>query len=119
MKKIIYTITNRLEGLSLAVPMFVVGLGFIILGVSIFPVIGIFVGIFIWWIAWRFMLSSSEKSRIREALKRIKEKQAKSLSSLMSKQQAPTQTPDVKNANGTKSSGASEGEERTGSNSDH
>ena len=75
-KKITYIITNRLEGLTLAISMFVVGLGFMILGVSLFPGIGIVVGIFIWWIAWRFMLSSSRKNQIKEALKRIKEKRA-------------------------------------------
>jgi hypothetical protein len=74
-KKITYNITNMFEGLSLAIPMFVVGLGFMILGVSLFPGIGIVLGIIIWWIAWRFMVSSSRKTRIKEALKRIKEKQ--------------------------------------------
>ena len=73
-KKITYIITNKLEGLMLAIPMFVIGLGFIILGFSIFPGIGILIGIFVWWIAWRFMLSSSRKNQIKEALKRIKEK---------------------------------------------
>jgi len=76
MKKITYIITNKLEGLTLAIPMFVIGLGFMILGVSLFPGMGILVGIFIWWIAWRFMLSSSRKNQIKEALKRIKEKRA-------------------------------------------
>ena len=75
-KKITYIITNKLEGLTLAIPMFVVGLGFMILGVSIFPGMGILVGIFIWWVAWRFMVSSSRKNQIKEALKRIKEKRA-------------------------------------------
>ena len=74
-KKTIYTITNRLQGLSLATPAFVVGLGFIILGVTIFPGIGILLGILIWWIAWRFLVGSSQKSRIKEALRRIREKQ--------------------------------------------
>jgi len=75
-KKITYIITNKLEGLTLAIPMFVIGLGFMILGVSLFPGMGILVGIFIWWVAWRFMLSSSRKNQIKEALKRIKEKRA-------------------------------------------
>jgi hypothetical protein len=75
-KKITYIITNKLEGLTLAIPMFVIGLGFMILGVSIFPGMGILVGIFIWWVAWRFMVSSSRKNQIKEALKRIKEKRA-------------------------------------------
>jgi Na+/melibiose symporter-like transporter len=80
--------------------MFLVGLGFIILGVTLWPGIGILVGIFIWWIAWRFMLSSSRKSRIKEALKRIREKQATSLSSSTSKYQAPTPESDVKKETG-------------------
>jgi hypothetical protein len=75
-KKTTYIITNKLEGLTLAIPMFVIGLGFMILGVSLFPGMGILVGIFIWWVAWRFMLSSSRKNQIKEALKRIKEKRA-------------------------------------------
>jgi hypothetical protein len=75
LKKITYIITNGLEGLSLALPTFLAGLGFMILGVTLFPGIGILVGILLWWVAWRFMLSSSRKSRIKEALKRIKEKQ--------------------------------------------
>jgi hypothetical protein len=75
-KKITYIITNKLEGLTLAIPMFVIGLGFMILGVSLFPGMGILVGIFIWWVAWRFMVSSSRKNQIKEALKRIKEKRA-------------------------------------------
>lgn len=75
-KKITYIFTNKLEGLSLAIPMFVVGLGFMILGVTLLPGIGILAGIFAWWIAWHFMLSSSRKSRIKEALKRITEKQS-------------------------------------------
>lgn len=119
MKKITYIITNRLEGLTLAIPMFVVGLVFMILGVSIFPGIGILVGIFIWWIAWRFMLSSSRKSRIKEALKRIKEKQAALLSSARSKYQAPTPKPDVKNESGTKSTATSERQETTIDKPDH
>ncbi len=75
-KKATYIITNKLEGLTLAIPMFVIGLGFMILGVSLFPGMGILVGIFIWWVAWRFMVSSSRKNQIKEALKMIKEKRA-------------------------------------------
>lgn len=74
MKKITYFMTNRLEGLTLAIPMFVIGLVFIILGFSIFPGIGILVGIFIWWISWRFMVSSSRKNQIKEAFKNIRAK---------------------------------------------
>ena len=74
MKRITYLMTNRLEGLTLAIPMFVIGLVFIILGFSIFPGVGILVGIFIWWISWRFMVSSSRKTQIKEALKNIREK---------------------------------------------
>ena len=105
-KKTIHTITNKLEGLSLAIPMFVVGLGFILLGVTIFPGIGIVVGVFAWWVAWRFMLSSTQKSRIKESLKRIREKQA--FSQFSSKYQAPTPKPDVKNDNRSKSTDTSE-----------
>jgi ABC-type bacteriocin/lantibiotic exporter with double-glycine peptidase domain len=101
-KKITYIITNKLEGLSLALPMFLVGLGFMILGVTLWPVIGIVVGIFTWWVAWRFMLSSSRKSQIKEALKRIKEKQATLLSPSRSKYKAPTPESDVKKDSGTK-----------------
>lgn len=119
MKKITYTITNRLEGLSLAIPTFLVGLGFMILGVTIFPGIGILVGLFIWWIAWRFMLSSSRKSRIKEALKRIREKQAGLLSSSTSKYEAPTPKPDATDEGGNKSTATSERQEKIISNSDH
>ena len=118
-KKITYIITNKLEGLTLAIPMFVIGLGFMILGISLFPGIGILVGIFIWWIAWRFMLSSSRKSLIKEALKRIKEKHATLLSSSISKYEAPTPKPDAKNESGTKSTATSEGQETTTAKSDH
>ncbi|MGA2936542.1 MAG: hypothetical protein ABSF52_05505 [Syntrophobacteraceae bacterium] len=117
-KKVIYIIQNRLEGLSLALPMFVVGLGFIILGVTLFPGIGIVAGIFIWWIAWRFMLSSSRKSRIKEAIKRIKEKQASLLSSSRSKYKAPTAESDVKEESGAKSTATSEKAETTRAGSD-
>jgi len=99
--------------------MFVVGLAFMILGVSLFPVIGILVGILIWWIAWRFMLSSSRKSRIKEALKRITEKQATLPSSSISKYQAPTLKSDVKNESGNQSTATSERQETTVADSDH
>lgn len=118
-KKVIYIIENRLEGLSLALPMFVVGLGFMILGVTLFPGIGIVAGIFIWWIAWRFMLSSSRKNRYKEVLKSIREKQLSLLSSSRSKYQAPTPKPDVKNESGTKSTATSETQETTIANADH
>lgn len=75
-KKLVYITTNNLEGMTLAIPMFIIGLGFMILGISLFPGIGIVVGAFTWWIAWHFMLNSSRKNQIKEALKRIKEKQA-------------------------------------------
>jgi len=118
-KKVIYIIQNRLEGLSLALPMFVVGLGFIILGVTLFPGIGIVAGIFIWWIAWRFMLSSSRKNRYKEVLKSIREKQKTLLRSSKSKYEAPTPKPDVKNDVGTKSTVTSETRETSIANSDH
>jgi hypothetical protein len=104
MKKVIYILSNRLEGLSLALPMFVVGLGFIILGVTLFPGIGIILGIFVWWIAWHFMLSSSRKNRYKEILRNISEKQAAPPSSSKSECQAPTPKPDVKNGSETESS---------------
>ena len=119
MKKITYIITNRLEGLTLAIPMFVIGLGFIILGFTIFPGMGILVGIFLWWIAWRFMLSSSRKNQIKEALKNIREKRAPFLSSSTSGCQTTAPKPDVKNAGGPKSTVTSEERETTTSNSDH
>ena len=118
-KKVVYIIQNRLEGLSLALPMFVVGLGFMILGFTLFPGIGIVVAIFIWWIAWRFMLSSSRKNRYKEVLKSIREKQKTLLRSSKSKYQAPTPKPDVKNESGTKSTVISETQETTIANSDH
>jgi hypothetical protein len=107
MKKITYLMTNRLEGLTLAIPMFVIGLGFMILGFTIFPGIGILVGIFVWWIAWRFMLSSSRKNQIKEALKNIREKRGTLISSSTSCQ-APMSKSDIKNESGTKSTTKSE-----------
>jgi hypothetical protein len=118
-KKITYIIQNRLEGLSLALPMFVVGLGFMILGVTLFPGIGIVAGIFVWWIAWRFMLSSSRKNRYKEILKSIREKQLSLLSSSRSKYQAPTPKPDGKNESESKSKATSETQETTTANADH
>jgi len=115
-KKITYIITNKAQGFTLAIPMFVVGLVFMILGVTIFPGIGILLGIFVWWIAWRFMLSSSRKSQIKEALKRIKERQ---MSSSVSKVKASTPKPDVKNESGTKDTPASEKQETTRTSSGH
>lgn len=75
-KRIIHKLTNKLESLSLTIPIFLVGLGFVVLGVTLFPVIGIVAGVFIWWIAWRFTLSNSRKNQIKEALQRIKARQA-------------------------------------------
>ena len=88
MKKITYIITNRLEGLTLAIPMFVVGLGFMILGVSLFPGIGILVGIFYGGLHGVLCSVVHGKSQIKEALKRIKEKHATLLSSSISKYRA-------------------------------
>jgi hypothetical protein len=118
MKKITYIMTNRLEGITLAIPMFVIGLGFIILGFTIFPGMGILVGIFLWWIAWRFMLSSSRKNQIKEALKNIREKRAPFLSSSTSGCQTPTPNQDIKNENGPKSTVTSEERESTTAKSD-
>lgn len=116
-KKIIYITTNRLGGMSLAIPMFIVGLGFMILGVTLFPGIGILVGILVWWIGWRFMLSSSQKSQIKESLKRIKEKQAALSSSLISKHQAAVPKPHETNESG--STATPERQETTIANSSH
>jgi hypothetical protein len=102
-KRIIYDISHRLGGLSLALPTFVVGLGFMILGVTLFPGIGILVGIFIWWIAWRFMLSSSRKSQIKEALKRIREKQTTSAPPQTSEYEPPATRLDESGESITKS----------------
>jgi hypothetical protein len=79
-----------------------------ILGFSIFPGIGILVGVFVWWIAWRFMLSSSRKNQIKEALRNIREKRGTLMSSSTSQCQAPTSQPDVKNESATKSTVKSE-----------
>lgn len=111
-KKTTYIITNRLEGLSVAIPVFVVGFGFIILGVTLFPGIGILLGIFVWWIAWRFMLSSSRKSQIKEALKRIKEKQTLIRSSSRSIYQACAPKIEEKHERGAESPAASQKQER-------
>ncbi len=108
MKRITYFITNRLEGLTLAIPMFVIGLGFVILGFTIFPGIGILVGIFVWWIAWRFILSSSRKNQIKEALKNIRDRRATLISSSISKCQTPMSKPDVKSESEAKSTAKSE-----------
>ena len=118
-KKTTYIITNRLEGLSVAIPVFVVGFGFIILGVTLFPGIGILVGIFMWWFAWRFMLSSSRKSRIKEALRHIREKQAALLFPSTSKYEAPTPEPGAGKESGTESTAPSGGQETTKAGSDH
>jgi ABC-type bacteriocin/lantibiotic exporter with double-glycine peptidase domain len=118
-KKITHNLTNKMEGVSLALPMFVVGLGFIILGVTLFPGIGILLGIFIWWLAWRFMLSSTRKNRIREAIKRIKERQAALLSSSISKDRTSTPKADVENKSGAESTDTSERQETAVPGSDH
>jgi glycine cleavage system H protein len=49
------SIPDRLAGMIIAVALFVVGVGFIVLGVSLLPVIGILVGIPVLWLAWRFL----------------------------------------------------------------
>ena len=54
MKKTI-SIPDRLAGMVIAVALIVVGVGFLVLGVSFLPVIGIFVGIPVLGLAWRFL----------------------------------------------------------------
>jgi glycine cleavage system H protein len=47
-------IQDRMAGIIIAVALFVVGAGFMVLGVTFLPVIGILVGIPVLWLAWRF-----------------------------------------------------------------
>ena len=54
MKKTI-SISDRIAGLIIAVALTVVGVGFMVLGVSFLPVIGILVGIPVLGLAWRFL----------------------------------------------------------------
>ena len=49
------SIPDRLAGLIIAVALLVVGVGFMVLGVTLLPVIGIFVGIPLLGLAWHFM----------------------------------------------------------------
>ncbi len=49
------SIPDRLAGMIIAVALFVVGAGFMVLGVTFLPVIGIFVGIPVLGLAWHFM----------------------------------------------------------------
>ncbi|MGA2404148.1 MAG: glycine cleavage system protein H, partial [Syntrophobacteraceae bacterium] len=50
------SITDRIAGMIIATALLVVGMGFMVLGVSLLPVIGIFAGIPVLWLAWRFMI---------------------------------------------------------------
>ena len=54
MEKIV-SIPDRLAGIIIAVALFVVGAGFMVLGVTFLPVIGIFVGIPLLGLAWHFL----------------------------------------------------------------
>ena len=117
-KKTTYNVTNKLESLILAIPMFVVGLGFIIIGVTIFPGIGILIGIFVWWVAWRFMLTSSLKSRIREALRRVKERQAFLRASSISASHEPAPKTDVTDESGAEATDVSQKQGKNTANSD-
>ena len=49
------SISDRIAGLIIAVALTVVGVGFMVLGVSFLPVIGILVGIPVLGLAWRFL----------------------------------------------------------------
>ena len=49
------SIPDRLAGMIIAVALFVVGVGFMVLGVTFLPVIGIFVGIPVLGLAWHFL----------------------------------------------------------------
>ena len=52
-------IADRMAGLVVAAALVVVGAGFIVLGVSFFPVVGIFVGLAMLGLAWHFMSSKT------------------------------------------------------------
>ena len=49
------SIPDRLAGMIIALALFVVGVGFMVLGVTFLPVIGIFVGIPLLGLAWHFL----------------------------------------------------------------
>ncbi len=49
------SISNRLAGMTVGFALIVVGLGFMVLGVSLLPVIGILIGAPILAVAWRFL----------------------------------------------------------------
>ena len=51
----IMSISSRLAGMMVGLALAVVGLGFMVLGVSLLPVIGILMGIPILTISWHFM----------------------------------------------------------------
>jgi glycine cleavage system H lipoate-binding protein len=48
-------IQDRLGSMAVASALFVVGIGFMVLGVTFLPVIGVLVGIPILWVAWNFL----------------------------------------------------------------
>ena len=54
MKKTI-SISERLAGMVIAAALMVVGVGFMVLGISLLPVIGIFVAIPVLGLAWRLL----------------------------------------------------------------
>jgi EamA domain-containing membrane protein RarD len=59
------SISDRIAGMVIAVALSVVGVGFMVLGVSLLPVIGIFVGISVLGFAWRFLTpKAAENTRI-------------------------------------------------------
>ena len=57
------SIQNRLAGMIVALALLVVGAGFMVLGVSFLPVIGLLVGVPIMWLGWRFL---SPKAMLNE-----------------------------------------------------
>ncbi len=57
------SIQNRLAGMIVALALLVVGAGFMVLGVSFLPVIGLIVGVPIMWLGWRFL---SPKAMLNE-----------------------------------------------------
>ncbi len=49
------SVSDRIAGIIIAVALTVVGVGFMVLGVSFLPVIGILMGIPVLGLAWRFL----------------------------------------------------------------
>jgi len=61
------SISDRIAGMIIGAALTVVGVGFMVLGVSLLPVIGIFVGIPVLGLAWRFLTPKAvENTRIAD-----------------------------------------------------